>query len=128
MPRPNSPETRLRFITRMHDPTWRVWIQFGKVDFGQVYFSEREYGTALKASAIRYRDQMVRQHKIPLRRYDGNGFCVKNARHKSGEVEIHLSMDRRVNPSKIGWAVRNMVDGKQRVTARSILKILNSCF
>lgn len=124
MPRPNKQDTRTRFITRMHDPLWRVWVQFGEMDFGVTYFSDRGYGSKLLSlkAAMRHRDSLVAQHNIPLRVYAGNGFCVRNKNSTSGVVGITLTVDDRDNPTKVNWSVRSMRNGKQRHVARSILK------
>ena len=124
MSRPNTPETELRYITRMPDNLWRVWITYGKKDFEQIYFSDKKYSGKKKAldAAILYRDRVLAEHKIPVRIYTGNGFCVKHKNNKSGEIGITLDVDDRGNPTRVRWTTRNMVNGKQRTFARSIRK------
>lgn len=124
MPRPTSRNTRRRFITRMQDDLWRVWVQFRDLDLGQEYFSDAKLGgvkACLKA-AIERRDALVKEHKIPLRCYDGNGWCAKDKRNTSGEVGIGLFLDDPEAPTRVSWGARIMVDGAQRNVTRSIRK------
>lgn len=108
----------------MHDPLWRVWVQFGEMDFGVTYFSDMAYGSKQKSlkAAMQHRDSLVAQHNIPLRVYTGNGFCVRHKNSTSGAVGITLTVDSRDNPTKVNWSVRCMRNGKQRQVARSITK------
>lgn len=124
MPRPNTTNTAMRFITRARDPLWRVWVQFRNIDLGQVYFSDKQHGgkdAALKAAMV-CRDKMVREHNIPLRTYAGSGFCVSHKKSKSGSVGISLEPDNPSNPGRVNWVAKNEVDGSTKKCARSIRK------
>lgn len=114
----------MRFITRMPDGLWRVWVMFGTLDCGQIYFGDAAYGglnSALR-KALKCRDDLIREHNIPLREYAGNGWCAKHAKNTSGEVGIALEKKPAIDPYYVAWAVRNMVDGKQWHRSWSIKK------
>lgn len=122
--RPKTADTTMRFITRMPDALWRVWITFKDSDFGQQYFSDKTYGGkdhALKA-ATTYRDRVVRKHKIPLRSYAGSGFCVQHTRSTTGAVGITLSVDSVDDVRRVSWTAKNAVDGRLDQMSRSIRK------
>ncbi len=124
MSRPANRSPQLRFITRMQDSLWRVWVQFGRLDFGQEYFSDAQYGgmQEAKRAAIERRDALVKAHKIPLRKYEGNGWHAKSSRNKSGQVGISLFLDDPECPTRISWGVRVTISGTQRNIIRSIRK------
>lgn len=120
--RPTSSDTSMRFITRMQDALWRVWIVFGTFDSGQIYFSDKQYGSRDKAcqAAKKHRDKLVKKHNIPLRIYDGNGFNISHSKNTSGTVGIGLQIDRRRDPASISWRSTTMINGRQSPVARSI--------
>lgn len=122
MGRPTSTDTSMRFIGRMHDPLWRVWITFGDFDSGQRYFSDREHGGIDQslAAAKQFRDKIIKKHKIPLRVYDGNGFTIRHTKNKSGTVGLRLTPDRRKDPVRWSWVGCKQVDGQTTVFGRSI--------
>ncbi len=122
MSRPNTTDTELRYIIRMPDKLWRVWITFNGKDFGQMYFSDKEYGNkdASLTAAIAYRDKVITTNKIPLRIYAGNGFCVRHKNNKSGVVGILLAVDNHDDPRRVHWQAKIMVDGNQRKTSQSV--------
>lgn len=96
-----------------------MWITYGDINLGQVYFSDCKYGSA-KASlkvALEYRDRIVQKHSIPLRSYDGNGYCVKHKGSKSGMVGVSLIFDTPEHPTRVRWSVKTMLSG--RVVHRS---------
>lgn len=120
------PKTKdgLRFITRMPDKLWRVWVTFGTDDYGQHYFGDAAYGgknSALR-NALAFRDKLLRENKIPVREYNGNGWCVKHSRNTSGDVGVCLSKKPAENPYYVAWTVRNVVDGQQKNKSWSIKK------
>lgn len=112
----------MRFITRMADPLWRVWVTFGDLTSGQRYFSDGQFGGSDQAlaAAIEFRDKFLAKWKIALRVYNGNGYTVKHSKNTTGAVGITFKIDRRRSPLRMGWEARNMVDGKQMVFGRSI--------
>lgn len=99
-----SGSLEMRFITRAQDNLWRVWITYGFLDLGQVYFSDRKHGgkRASLGAAKQYRDQMVQQHAIPLRKHEGNGYNVRGINNVFGTVGVTLGVvdpdQRQTNP------------------------------
>jgi hypothetical protein len=127
MPHHAQPPPRfpLAFITRMSKPfLWRVWITFGHIDCGQVYFSDREHGSkeASLLAAQHYRDLAIDHYRIPLRAYDGNGYYVQHRHNSSGMIGVVLMRDTPDKPTRVRWAARFMREGKQKVCSFSIRK------
>ena len=124
MPRPSKTDPRMRYITRMPDNAWRVWITYGDDDFGQVYFSDREHGSksAALAAAQGYRNAVIAENEIPLRVYDGNGYYVQHSRNTSGMIGVMLCADNPDKPTRVNWTTTIMRDGKETRRAFSIRK------
>lgn len=113
----------MRFISRA-DRCWRVWVQYGKFNSGQLYFGDAKFGgrqNALVAAKF-HRDRLVRENGIPMRTYTGNGYCVTSKRNTSGTVGITLAKTDSGPTLRVFWSSRSMVDGHQTQTARSIRK------
>lgn len=122
MTRPTSPDTSMRFITRMPDRLWRVAVAFGTFKPAAVYFSDRHYGgeQAARAAAIAHRDHLVKKHKIPLRTYDGNGWQVARVTSPTNQVGLCLEV-RDVHGTMVAnWTYLFQKDGRQRRIRLSI--------
>jgi len=114
MPMPNKLGSAYLYITRHQDARWRVWVQFDEIDSGSVYFSDVQYGSSDLALevAVAYRDKFAAEHNIPLRVYDGNGYCIRDSRSKSGLVGVSLRRNPRKNPKSVCWSAQIWRNGK----------------
>lgn len=123
MPRPVSADTSHRFITRAAYAAWRVWVQFGDIDLGQLYVSDQEFGgkTESLRKAIKLRDTLVKKHGIPLRTYDGNGFHAKHKNNKSGVCGINLSVTHAdTDYMRVSWRTASTINGERIILSKSI--------
>lgn len=116
MTRPTSPDTSMRFITRMPGRLWRVAVAFGTFQPAAVYFSDRHYGgeQAARAAAIAHRDHLVKKHKIPLRAYDGNGWQVARVTSPTNQVGLCLEVRDVHGTTVANWTYLFQKDGRQR--------------
>ena len=125
MTRPRIVDPELRFITRHPSYAgWRLAVQFGSLKLPQEYFGDAYLGgkEAALATAKLRRDRLVVEHRIPMRNYDGNGYCVINCNNKSGVTGINLAVDNPKNPTRVGWSVSVQQNGKAKKAYRSIIK------
>jgi hypothetical protein len=125
MHKTNPADVATKYITRMPDPLWRVWVKIGNIDLGQQYFSDKQCGSMALSwiAAVEYRDKIMKQHKLKLRTYSGDGFYTTTRTNAYSPVPgIGLMVDDIQKPSKINWCCRNMVGGVQTRRAFSIRK------
>ena len=123
MGRMSNLDLKLRYITRHPDKTWRVWVTYKDFDSEQLYFSFREYGGEAEAlaAATSCRDKILKEQGIRLRKYDGNGYCVKHVRCTSGQVGIRCQVQYRKNRNPTAdWTAKIQMDGVQKHRAWSI--------
>lgn len=104
----------MRYIHRTHDYFgWRVWITYGEISSGQVYFGDATHGgkDAALAAARRYRDEFVKKHRIPFRHYDGNGYCVKSKTARGDAVGVRLACHKRPGTWSVYWVAQWQENG-----------------
>lgn len=114
MSRLSNLDLNMRYITCHPDRSWRVWVTYKDFDSGQCYFSYREHGGQEKAltAAKKHRDAILKEQGIRLRKYDGNGYCVKHCKSTSNQVGVSCNINKRKNGQIcVSWIAKIQVDG-----------------